>query len=54
MKNESNKFDVNLDPKQSERLRKLFGFKNDFKLPEDQEIKTKTTLKNKIKKFFSK
>ena len=54
MKKENNeiKFDVNLDPKQSERLRQMFGFKNHFKFPEDEAIKTKISLKNKIKKFF--
>ncbi len=52
--NKEIEFDVNLDPKQSERLRQMFGFKNNFKLPEEEEIKTKISLKNKIKKFFSK
>lgn len=56
MKKENNeiKFDVNLDPKQLERLRQMFGFKNHFKSAEDEKIKTKISLKNKIKKFFGK
>jgi len=54
MENENNKFDVNLDPNQCERLRVLFGFKKNFKLPEDEETETKISLKNKIKKFFGK
>ena len=53
MKQES-KFDLNIDPKQKERLKELFGPNKDFKPVEFKCKKNKLKFIDKIKRFFSK
>jgi hypothetical protein len=45
-------FDLNIDPEQRERLKKLFGMDKDFKTSEFKGKKNKLKFTAKIKRFF--